>query len=175
MATSVNADIAVRIALSETAALDQGTRQMLHELLWPGTLHNGSYLTGTTDEKQNLCWSDSRSLAATSETLDLYGGLSTDISGTTINFVEVRGICIINTATVAGSILTVGNGTNPAFAGLFQAATQRIIVPAGGIFLWTAPYDAGGLTVTNTTAQDFKIDSGAATITYKIAVWGVDA
>lgn len=171
---AANLSLLVRLHITESNPLDLATVVANHLLEFPGSLQSGDYLTGTTDNKQNRVFTDTRSLVATTETLDLYGGL-TDAFGVAINFVEVRGIYIRNRSTVAASVLTVGNATAPAFAGLFQAATQRAVVPASGVFLWTAPLDGGGLVVTNTTADGLKLDSGAATISFDIAIWGVDA
>lgn len=171
---AVNLDIAVRIAATEASVLDHGTGVIVHELLFPGTLRSGSYGTGTVDNSQNRVFSDTRSLSSTSETLDLYGGL-TDAFGVVINFVEVRGIYIKNTSTVAAATLLVGAGSNPSFAGLFGATGDIIKVPASGVFLWMAPLDGGGLTVTNTTADGLKIDSPSATVTYHLLIWGADA
>ena len=71
--------------------------------------------------------------------------------------------------------LTATSETLDLYAGLFGGAAHTLKVSGGGIFHWEAPLDGGGLTVTNTTAQDLKIDAGAATITYDILVWGVSA
>lgn len=171
---AVNLSLGVRLLLSESSALDFGTGVIPHLLEFPGTLRTGDYLTGTGSNTQNRVFADQRTLTATSETLDLYGGL-TDAFGVVINFVEVRGIYIKNTATAAASVLIVGNGAAPAFAGLVGAAAHTIKVGPSGLFLWVSPLDTAGLTVTNTTAQDLKIDAGAATITYDLAIWGVDA
>ncbi|MDP2307992.1 MAG: hypothetical protein Q8P18_18350 [Pseudomonadota bacterium] len=172
---AVDLTLSIRALIAESSALDNGTAVMTHLLEFPGTLGSGNYLTGTTDNKQNRVWTDTRTLVATSETLDLYGSLPEAIGGAVINFVEVRGILIKNRATNPGFLLTVGNGAAAAYQGLFNGAAERIKVPASGCFLWFAPLDGGGLVVTNTTAQDFKLDSGAATITYDIAIWGVDS
>lgn len=173
---AVDLTLAMKILLGETpaTALDLASGGLTHILEFPGTLGTGNYLTGTTDNKQNRCYTDSGSLASTSVTLDLYGGL-TDGFGVAINFVEVRGFVIKNKATAAASVLLVGAGSNPAFAGLFGATGDIIKVPASGCLVWFAPLDTGGLTVTNTTADGFKIDSPSATVTYDIAIWGVDA
>ena len=171
---AVDLTISVRALLADSLAQDLGSNVATYLMEYPGTLGTGNYTTGTANNMQNKCWTDTRTLVATAETLDLYGGL-TDAHGTSINFIEVRGIYVKNRATAGASVLIVGNGTNPSYGGLFFSAADRIKVAASGIFLWTAPLDSGGLVVTNTTAQDFKIDSGAATITYDIAIWGVDA
>jgi hypothetical protein len=172
---AVDLTIGLKILIAESTVLDLATGVVTHIAEFPGSLNpTGNYTTGTADNKQNRVFSDTRTLTATSETLDLYGGL-TDALGVVINFVEIRGFYIRNRATAVASVLIVGNGAAPALAGLFNAAADRIKVGASGCLLWFAPLDGGGLTVTNTTAQDFKIDSGAATITYDLVVWGVDA
>ena len=171
---AVDLTLKILATISESASLDLAAGAIVHMLEFPGTLGTGNYTTGTTDNKQNRVFSDSRSLASTSETLDLYGGL-TDAFGVAINFVEVRGIYIKNKSTTAANELRIGNGAAPAYDGLFTASTHIALVPASGVFFWFAPLDGGGLVVTNTTAQDLKIDSPAATVTYDIIIWGVDA
>jgi len=171
---AVDLTLSVRALLAESTALDLGTAVMTHLFEFPGALGTGNYTTGTTDNKQDRVWSDSRSLVATSEQLDLRGVLQSALGGN-LDFIEVRGILIKNKATAAASVLLVGGGANPAFAGLFAATGDIIKVPASGCLLWFAPLDGGGLATTGGTADMLTIDSGAATIAYDIVVWGVSA
>jgi len=171
---AVDTTVSLRLMVSETAAEDLGTAQKSHLFEFPGTLSTGNYLTGTSDNKFDLVWSDTRSLAAAAESLDLYGVLTTKVTGT-ISMVELCGIFIRNESTTATSRLSVGAGANPSFTGLFGATGDIVIVPASGLFVFFAPLDGGGITVTNTTADILYIDSGAATITYSILLLGRSA
>ena len=172
---AVSAGINVALTLFESIAGDLGLGSKTHRVDYPGTLNNGKYASGTGNNQQDLVWSDQRTLVATSEQLDLAGVLTAAIGGAALTFVEVRGICVVNRSTTAASRLIVGAGANPAFDGLFNATGDGVKVPASGIFFWHAPLDGGGLTVTATTGDMLTIDSGAATVTYDIVIWGVSA
>lgn len=171
---AVNLSILAKVLGMEIQGKDLGIATMPHLLEYPGDLFRGQFPTGTTDNKQDLIWSDRRTLTATSEQLDLAGVLTSALGGT-ITMVEVRGIMIVNRATAAASRLKLGAGANPAYDGLFGATGDIIQVPASGLFLWHAPLDGGGLTVTASTGDMLTLDSTAATITYDIVVWGVSA
>ena len=171
---AVNVNFSIRLMASETAAEDLGTAQKSHLWEYPGTLSTGNYLTGTSDNKFDLVWSDTRTVTAAADSLDLYGVLTTKVTGT-ISMVELCGIFIRNESTTATSRLSVGAGANPAFTGLFGATGDIVICPASGPFVFFAPLDGGGITITDTTADILYIDSGAATITYSILLLGRSA
>lgn len=168
--------MAVSLSLSVNI---RGREYQIGDLYTAVAEHAASYsleqANGTVDNLQDLIWSDARSLVATSETLDLNNSLNPAVQANLISLVEVRGIYIRNKATVAASKLVIGNAASPAYAGLFGGAAHTISVPAGGMFLWTAPLDGYGLVVTGTSADGLKVDAGAATIPYEIIVWGVSA
>lgn len=173
---SVEATFSFRASFEEQTSNDLGTAQQRHLFEFPGSLNPGGvYLTGTTDNKADQVWSDTRTLAAAADSLDLRGGLTAAIGGAALAFIEVRGIFIRNKATAAANILLVGAGSNPAFAGLFGATGDILKVPASGCFLWIAPLDTGGLTTTAGTADILYIDAGANTVSYDIVIWGVSA
>jgi len=171
---AVNLTISVDVLGRQTTALDLGTSTTAHRGTYPGTLHSTDYATGTGDNQQDLIWSDTRTAAASADTIDLAGSLA-GAHGGTVTFVEVRGIYIKNKATAAASTLLVGAGSNPAFSGLFGATGDIIKVPASGCFLWHAPLDGGGLAVTAGTGDILTIDPGAATVTYDVIIWGASA
>lgn len=169
--------VATRLQFSmlamESVVNDMGTASMPHKFEYPPpSLNSGSpeYATGTGDNQFDIVWSDERTLAAAAESLDLYGVLTTRVGGSAINGVELCGIVIINKATAAASRLLVGAGAAPSFTGLFGATGDIIKVPASGLFVWFAPLDNGGCTITNTTADILYVDAGAATITYQIGL-----
>lgn len=172
---SATTTIAFALQVMEASANDLGTATMPHKIAFPDTLHSGDYESGTIDNKFDIVWSDTRTLVATSEQLDVRGVLTAALGGAALNFIEVCGIFIVNTATAATSVLLVGAGGNPAFAGLFGATGDIIKVPASGLLAWFAPLDGGGLATTGGTADMITVDSGAATITYKIVILGRSA
>ena len=161
--------------IRESVENDLGSAAQRHRIEYPGSLRSEEHATGTGNYQQDLTWSDRRTLTATSEQLDLRGVLTAAIGGAALDLVEVRGIFIVNRSTTAASVLLIGGGANPAFAGLFGATGDIIKVPAGGCLLWHAPLDGGGLATTGSTADMLTVDSGAATIIYDIAIWGVSA
>jgi len=172
---SATSAISVAWQIREASSLDQGTAEMIHKITFPGTLHLGDYETGTGDNQWDLVWSDRRSLVATSEQLDLRGGLNPAIGGTALQFVELVGMLIINRSTVAASVLLVGGGANPAFSGLFGATGDIIKVGPSGYHNWFSPIDGAGLLTTAGTADMLTIDSQAATIIYDICFLGRSA
>lgn len=129
--------------------------------------------SGTGSNAIDKWWSDSRTLTATSEELDLVGSLS-DAFGATFSGVEARFVCIKNTSSTDSLILGAA-ASNQAYSGLFGGTAHTITVPAGGILLWYAPIDGKGLTLAGGTADKLKVDAGSATITYDIWIGAVSA
>lgn len=131
-----------------------------------------SLSSGTGSNSIDVLWGDSRSLATTSETLDLSGTL-TDAFGATVSQVEIRLIYVRHTGT--SGVLTIGGAaSNQAYAGLVGSATDVVKLGPGGIFFWYSPTDTFGLTVAAGTADKLKIDASAS-ITYEIITGGVSA
>jgi hypothetical protein len=148
-------------------------RNAVDPIRWefPGSINpGGQYASGTTDNKWDCAWYDEATLTATTRNIDLSGALTRALGGATISAAECCGIFIANTATAAASVLTLGNGSNAAYSGLFGATGHTITIPASGMLQWFAPLDGGGLPITNSTADILKLDSGSATITYRIAL-----
>lgn len=131
------------------------------------------WLSGTTDNKADTVYSDTRSAAASADNLDLRGSLA-GVFGT-VSFAETKLIYIKNKATTSGYTLTVGAGTNGAFAGLFADLTDKIVIQPGGAFLWIAPLDGNNLATTAGTADILKIDPGSNTVSYDIVIIGASA
>lgn len=134
-----------------------------------------SVTNGTGSNQADLLYVNSAGLVSTTSSLDLAGTAIKTPLATPVAMVEVVALIIHNTSTLAAQVLIVGNGANPAYAGLFGAGTHTITIPAGGIFIWIAPLDGGGLTVTANTGDILKLDSGAQTVTFKIAILGRSA
>ena len=161
----------------ESQALDLGTSSYPALIEYPtAAVNSGSpdFATGTASYTFDRVWTDDRTLTATSEALDLHTSLTSKLDGSAVSFVEVGGIVIHNTSTTSELIIG-GAASNQAFANLFGAATERIKVQPLGLFVWFSPIDGAGLVVTNTSADQLKIDAGAATITYRIALLGRSA
>jgi len=124
------------------------------------------------DEADVLWFAKARSLAATTEELDLAGSLS-DAYGSTVTAAKVKGLFIKNNSTTAGETLKIGGAAANAFL-LFDNATDIYELGPNGIFFVWEP-SLAGLPVTASTGDLLKMDSGASTLTYDIAVWGTSA
>lgn len=123
---------------------------------------------GTGANQADNRWEKTASLAATSVTWDLTGGV-VDKFGNTLTFTKVKSLIIHNTSTTAGENLTLTGDffdTNFTSAGTFS----HVLGPLG-IFPVSSP--GVGLTVTSGSSDAVKIDAGASTITYEISVLGL--
>ena len=176
MAVATRAQIILRFLESYTLDMAVSTAPFVMEYP-PATLNGGSpeIATGTGDWQSDTVWVDERTVTAAAEQLDLRGTLTSKLNGATLNFVEVSGIFVINTATALASVLSVGAGANPAFAGLFGATGDIFKVGPSGFNFWFSPLDGGGLVPVAGTGDMLTIDPGAATITYRIAILGRSA
>lgn len=130
-------------------------------------------LSGTVAAKCDLAYSETGSLVATTKAFDLIGTLKTALGA---NF-DCANVCLIAIKHMGTTgALEVGNGTNPAYANLFGAAAHTIKVQPGGVWIWVAPGVLPAcLDVDPGTADNLKIDSGAATIPYQILILGRSA
>ncbi len=174
MAVSARPSLDLLVTESRTMSLG-GTSVAPHRMTYPHALVNGGladFASGTANYQQDLTYEFGETLAATTRTFDLYGVLTMELAAAAFSPIEVTGIWIFNDALVAASVLTVGNGAAPAFAGLFGAAAHTIKVAPLGCWVWESPLRGAGLVVTNTTAQDFKFDSGAASVPYRLILRG---
>lgn len=163
---SVSGTLRIAIDLFERVAIDLGLSSVRH------TLDTGDLVveSGTGAGQFNLLWSDKRTASGAVDTIDLRGSLKSPL-GTADDFVKVGAIFIRSKATVSGKVLSVGGaGANPAFAGLFGDASDKIKIGPGGVFAWYAPTDL--LTTTAATADILAIDPGADTIEYEIVIAG---
>lgn len=124
---------------------------------------------GTGPNQATQHWCSQRSLAATSETLDIVGSL-TNAFGATVSFATVRTIMIRNRATTAGFDLKVGGAAANQFLAPFGSATDKLVVRAGGVLVLTAPLD--GFAATGGSADQLKIDAGSNTVPYDIILIG---
>lgn len=129
---------------------------------------------GTGANSADLCFHDTRTIAASSnEDLDLAGSLAGPFGASQV-FVELRAIMI---KAAAGNTNNV-RVTRPASNGvpLFLAASDGIDVPPGGVFLWACPAD-GKVTVTASTGDLINVanSSSGSTVTYDVVILGTSA
>jgi len=167
MATSLTTNMELTLRWLYTNALDLSTPTDNVRLSFDDELTNGTGAIDTADK----VWSDTRTLAATTETLDLAGGL-TDAFGAALTFARIKMVFIHNTATTVGYNLTIGGGSNP-FLMLADASDKYAIGPNGRFLIWEP--SAAGKAVTASTGDLLLVDSGANSVTYKIIIVGSTA
>jgi hypothetical protein len=166
---SLQARITLAVAATLAAAGDLATAQV------PLDFTKQTRLTdGTGAGQANNMWSDTRTIAASSnETLDLSGSLQ-NLLGHTLAFTKVKAIVVVAHADNTNDVL-VGGAASNGFISPFGDATDIVKVKPGGMFAITAP-DVNGFAVTAATADQLKIaNSGAGTgVTYDILIIGVE-
>ena len=150
-----------------TSVLDLSTIRDSSNVSGSDTLTSGTGL-----DQADRIFHDRRSLAATTEELDLAGSL-TDVFGAALTFVKVKGIWIKNNNTTAAQTLTVGGAASNAFL-LFADATDKMAIgPNSQLFRWEP--SLAGIPVTAGTGDKLKFDAGAVTISYDIVIIGTSA
>ena len=125
---------------------------------------------GTGANQMNLLWHDSRSTDATGETIEIYTGVTEkDAFGTAWTMTAIKLLYIKNTH--ASLILEIFGNTSVDLL-IISGTTDAIEIPAGGIFMWTAPTAAGVVTTTN--EKLFIAATTSGTITYDIVIGGLE-
>ena len=147
MATSLTTTLTLILQSTFKNVLDLTTTVDEFRLDLSDTLASGTGL-----DQGDQAWHDTRTLAATSETLDLAGSL-TNAFGSTVTFARVKGIVIHNKATTAAYNLTVGGATNPFL--LLGGATHTDPIGPDGVRVYWEPC-ATGKAVTAATGEDRK-------------------
>ena len=168
MATSLKTFLNVSLEWIYENPLDQSTISDRNTKTFSDALVNGTVI-----DAADLIWHDQRTLAATTENIDLAGVL-TNAFGTAMTFVKIKGILIKNRATTAAYTLAIGGHATAAFINWVASATDIVNIGPDGIFLLWNP-SLAGYAVTATTGDMIKIDSGANSITYDIFIIGTSA
>jgi hypothetical protein len=138
--------------------------------------YDKSFADGIAADQADKIWHDSRTLAAAAnDDLDLNALTNTIFGSTvTINLAKVKAILIVNTATTGGEDLTVGGAAAQEWTAWVGAAGDKVRVPADSCLLISNR--KAGWTVTNGASDTLRItNTGAGSITYKIAVLGTSA
>jgi hypothetical protein len=136
-----------------------------------------AFATGTGAGQADLIFSDTRTIAASSnEDLDLAGGL-TGAFGTSLTFAKVKGIFVAAAAGNTNNVV-VGGAASNGLVNWVGDATDKVVVKPGGILLLSVGTgDLAGYGVTAGTGDLLRIaNSGAGTsVTYDIVVYGTSA
>jgi len=132
---------------------------------------NDSLENGTGSSQADVQWHDQRTLAGTSENIDLAGSLTSTLDSSTITFANVKAVLIKNNSTTATEQLTVGGASSNAWDTMI---TDTVIVGPDGVCFLYSPID--GFAVTAGTGDILKITASSGdTITYDIVVIGTSA
>ena len=161
------------MSLTFDAGSELGTTQ--DDVLLSTSWWSWGVTNGTGANQANLIFRDQRTLGATtSENLDLAGSL-TDAYGSTITFARVK-LIYVKAATANGGNIIVGGAAANTFVGPFADATDKVKIPAGGMFQ-VADAGATGWVVTAGTGDILKVenDDGAEAGTYDIIIIGASA
>lgn len=164
---TVKTDLTLTVKVKEEASNDLGDSQMVHLLSI-----SKFFGSGTGANQADVVYSDSFSAAASPVTYDLLGSLSSVLTGSAINFVEVVGVFVVNDSTTSTENLTIGAGSNPV-TGLWAASGDAAVIGPGGLFAWTSPVD--GVAPVAGTGDILTIDPGSDTIAGRIVVLGRSA
>jgi len=172
MATDLTGTLRNQLQLTFDAGSELGTTS--DDVLSASNYWSWTVANGTSTDQADLIFRDQRSLAlSTSENLDLAGSL-TDAYGSTITFAKVKLIYVKAKSTNGGNIIVGGAAANT-FVGPFADATDKVKVPAGGMYQVA---DAGtGWTVTAGTGDILKVenDDAADAGVYDIIIIGTSA
>jgi len=129
---------------------------------------------GVGANQADLVFSDELTLSASAnEDIDLAGTM-TDAYGTAVTLVKIKLLIIVNTNTTDGDDLQVGPAASNGCDCFWADASDRSIVPAGGILYLRAP---NGLAVAAGTADLINVAEvgGANANTYRIIVAGTSS
>lgn len=169
LAAGVTADLSAQLTGTYTGANDLGTVSFSFNERGLNRLTEG-----TTANKADKLFSDTRTLTASStENLDLAGTL-TDPFGTTVTFATVKAI-YVQASTSNTNNVCVGGAASNGFVGPFADATDKMCVKPGGVLLITAP--ATGWTVTASTGDILLVanSSSGSSVTYDVVIIGTSA
>ena len=123
---------------------------------------------GTGSNQANEFFSDQRTLAATSENLDIQDASLSNAFADGIAFSAIKHLVVLNNSTTSTEILTVsGDGLLNVLGG----TTPTIKVGPSGGFHWWSPID--GAAVVADSADVITANSGSDTITYKLVIVGL--
>lgn len=169
MALTSDLGISVSATLTKTADLSTASDPMS----WRRAVHLES---GTTAGKADMRFADTRTLAASAtEDLDLAGVL-TDVYGTALTFVRIKGIFISASAANSNNVI-IGAAASNQWAGLLNTTGTLTLRPGATFAAVSGSTDATAMAVTAGTGDLLKVaNSGAGTsVTYDIVIIGASA
>jgi len=125
------------------------------------------------NEPADLLWHDERTLTAGATELLTLSALTKPLFGGAVEFSfgVVKGLLIVNLSDEAGADLWIGGAVSDAWDAPFDAADNRVMVPAGSCLLWLN--QLVGWSVEAGAADVLKIaNAGGAATAYRIVIFG---
>lgn len=168
---ALTSDLGISISATLTKAADLSTPS--DPMSWRRGVHLES---GTTAGKADLRFADTRTLAASAtEDLDLAGVL-TDVYGTALTFVRIKGI-FISASSANSNNVVVGAAASNQWATLLNATGTITLRPGATFAAMSGSADATGMAVTAGTGDLLKVaNSGAgSSVSYDIVIIGASA
>jgi len=168
MATSLTAKATLKLSSTYTNPLDLSTPVDSFLADWSKSFTNG---TGT--DQANLVWHDTRTLAGTSEDLDLNASLTSTLvpGAVTVKFTNIKILAIRNNSTTTTEILAVGGAAGTQFVNWVANSSDIVNIGPSGMLILISPID--GYAVGAGASDLLKINSAAATFTYDIWLVGI--
>lgn len=123
------------------------------------------YGDGTGAGNVNVQWNASRTMAGTSEDIDIAGGV-TNRKGRVVTFSDVKGIVVKASASNAGNLTLRTSVTN----GWTTLLSGDVTIRPGGVFFASCT-TADGHAVTAGTGDVLRV-LGASGYQYEIGIWG---
>jgi hypothetical protein len=161
--------IVSRITATLTSALDLVTSEA--PLVYQKT---DDLATGTGASQADKIYSDTITIALSSNTSIDLAGVLTDAFGAALTFVKVKAILICAAAANTNSVQFKPHAAN-GFLGPFNAAADQLTVPPGGTVLLTAPVSGWAVGAGATDIMYFA-NSGAGTgVTFDLVIIGTSA
>ncbi len=129
----------------------------LSEIRVPAIVNSFGWAYGTGASSVNIIYADTITLTdGGNDTLDLFAGGLLDIFGRTMTMAAIKLLYIKNTST--DSDMTIGGGVANDLL-VFADTSDKVLVPSGGIFMWSDPSAAG--VVTTARKNLYLLDDGA--------------
>lgn len=133
--------------------------------------------SGTGAGQADLVFSDTRTIAASSnDDLDLAGGL-TDAHGATLTFARVKALIVTASASNTNTVVVGGDATNTFLTWVSAEGDSVVLRPGACLALFAGQADATGYAVTASTGDLLRITNGSSgsTVDYDIVIIGASA
>jgi hypothetical protein len=179
MSTAVTGGVTggINFTASTTVSASAGLSAQF-PLTLPSILANSFATSGTGANKCNQLWFSTRTLASSaSEDINVYTPSTTDAVGNALTIATVKVLLIQNTSLVETDYLSVGGkGTTAGWTSFLADNTDIIKILGGSTICAIAPGAVGWVVGASTTNHLLTIlNSGAASVTYNIAIIGATA